>query len=407
MPPLIDGVYGLSESDQLRIPTSTGYTDYPLATLLDFGGGPLRSTANFGLPPVRFITNRGPFQDGETPLDLRLDPRVIQIEVVEYLCNRSAFWTRRNELLDLLRPNRAFSASGAYRPLVYRKRLPGGKVERGSDLVTTAGSATVTSAYGRFVHYGGLQVGDAFQITSGLDAATYTIAAVPNDYTLVLAPAPANTATHIGWRYVRNRAVRDLNVLLEQGPQFNEQVGAYRAPDGYREALRLVAHDPVWTGTAQTQAWAISTALGDLVFDGLGAWFGAVPGVGRWLFAPTFVGETIGIIYWGTAPAKPTISITGPATNPSINNTTLGVQLNLTYTVVAGETVTIDTQNLTVTNNAAVNLLPFLSGDLATFALEPEPQAPGRVNSVTVSFSNGVGGQSRAVLQWQNRYIGI
>lgn len=405
--PLIGTAYGLSESDQLRIPTAAGYVDYELATLLDFGGGPLRATSNFGLPPVRFITQRGPFQDGETPLDLRLDPRVIQIDVAAYVCNRAHFWTVRNELLNLLRPNRAFSADGTYRPLIYRKRLPGGKPERGSDLVTTAGSTTVTSDYGRFVHYGGLAVGDYFELTSGADAGTYAVAEVVNDYTVVLDTAMGASATNIGWRYYRNNAIRDLKVLLEMGPTFDEQVGAYRFPEGYRETLRLVAHNPLWYGPEQSQSWAISDAIGDLVFDGAGAWFGATPGVGRWLFAPTFVGETVSVIYWGTYAARPTITLTGPATNPTISNTTLNLQLDLSYSVALGETVTIDTQALTVTNAAGDNLLSYLSGDLATFQLAPEPQAANRVNDVFVSFSDGVVGQSTATLSWNNQYIGV
>ena len=46
--PLIDSTYGLSESDQLRIPTAAGYVDYSLATLLDFGGGQLRICVRAG-----------------------------------------------------------------------------------------------------------------------------------------------------------------------------------------------------------------------------------------------------------------------------------------------------------------------------------------------------------------------
>jgi hypothetical protein len=356
---------------------------------------------------------------------------VIQVEVTEWLCNRSQFWTQRNELLDMLRPNRAFSATGVYRPLIYRKRLPGGKVERGSDMATIAGSDVLICPWGRFVHYGGLVVGDTIELTSGADAGVYVITAVVNDYTLIVntggigmtttAPAPAIIAPPtpavppVGWRYVRNRAIRDLNVLLEQGPTFDERIGQYRHPDGYREALRFVAHDPVWRGgELQTQTWEIATALGDLVFDGLGAWFGATPGVGRWLFAPSFVGETASVVYWGTWAAKPIIEIAGPATNPTIVNSTIGVQLNLAYAVALGETVTIDTQNLTVTNNAGTNLLPYLSGDLATFELTPAPQGAtlpgypdGRVNNVFVSFSDGVAPDSAANLYWYNRYIGI
>jgi len=403
---MIDNTYGLSEGDQLRVPTSTGYVNYPLVNLLNFSGGPLRSVANFGMPPIRFITQRGPFQDGETPLDMRLDPRVLQIAIADYLCNRTDFWTRRNELIDMLRPNRAFSAaSSTFNPLVYRKLLPGGKPERGSDLVAD-GTPTVTSDYGRFVHYGGLQVGDRFEVQQpGAAAATHTIIGVVNDYTLILSGVV--NANQTLWRYWRNRAIRDLDVLLEQGPTFDERVGTYQYPAGYREALRFVAHDPVWRGDTQSETWAIDEALGDLVFDLSGAWFGVTPGTGRWLFAPNYVGETINIIYWGTWPAKPTIIINGPATNPTIENSTLGVRIELDYTIVLNETVTINTRLLTCANNSTANLLPYLTSDLATFELSPEPQAPGRKNAVTVNFADGVAGVSGASLTWNNGYIAI
>ena len=401
---MIDNIYGLSEQDLLRVPTSVGYVDYPLVDLLNFTGGSLRSTSNFGMPPIRFITQRGPFQDGESPLDMRLDPRVLQVEIVEYLCNRTEFWTRRNELVDLIRPNRAFSDDGTYRPLIYRKFWPGGKPERGSDLVAD-GTTTVTSDYGRFVHYGGLQVGDRFEVQQpGAAAVTRTVAGVVNDYTLILNGVV--NANQTLWRYWRNRPTRDLDVLLEQGPTFNEQVGAYRYPVGYREALRFVAHDPVWRGALQSETWALEDALGDLVFDLAGAWFGVTSGTGRWLFSTSNVGETISIIYWGTWPAKPIIIIVGPATNPVIENSTLGVRLELDYAIATGEIVTIDTRLLTCANDSLVNLLPYLTGDLATFALESEPQAPGRANNVTINFADATA-VSRASLTWENRYIAI
>ena len=130
--------------------------------------------------------------------------------------------------------------------------------------------------------------------------------------------------------------------------------------------------------------------------------------MGRWLFAPTFVGETTQIVYWGTADAKPTILITGPAENPLVANDTTGATISMAgYTVALGETVTIDTLNLTVVNQAGTNLLPQTTGDLATFSLSPAPQAPNRENSVYVSFSGGVIGNSTATITWQNRYVGI
>jgi len=406
---VIDSVYNLSEQDLIRIPTATGYVNYPLLDLLNLNGGPLRSTANFGMPPVRFITQRGPFQDGETVLDLRYDVRVIQVFLAKYLCNRSVLWDERNTIFDYIRPSRSFDVNAAQvvQPLIYRKFLPGGKPERGSDLVTTNTSATVTSASGRFLHFGGLSVGDYFEITSGGDVGTYAVASVPNDYTVILDSALGNDAINIHWRYLRGRATRDLYVLAEQGPSFDERVDVAQVPTGYRETIRFIAHNPFWFGVEQSETWAVSAALGDLVFDGAGAWFGQSSGVGRWLFSTSYVGESVSIIYWGTEPAKPIIEIDGPATNPVIENTTFNVRLELDYEIAFGETVTINTLALTVTNNSGDNLFPYLSGDIATFQLAPRPQAPNRVNNVSVNFSDALQGTSAARLIWNNQYTGI
>ena len=408
------------EHDVILVPDtdSSGeyaYRHYNVLDLFGFSRRMLRSYSGFGLSPLHFITQRGPYQDGDTALDMRLDPRVVQLVIAEPLFRRMDFWDRRNDLLDLLRPSRSFN--GVVRPLIYQKWLPGGKFEHGVDLVTTAGSTTVTSASGRFVERG-LAAGDYIYILTGLDQCTATVATVVNDYTVVLTQALHHTTAavdHIRFRFRRGWARRNLYCLLEAGPNFNEGPGAAPlAPTGYREVLRLVANDPCWySDVTLTHTWSTAmTAVGDLVFDpadspGGGAWFAENAGVrGRWLFDISYVGETTAIIYWGTVRARPTITVTGPAENPVIENTTTGTSITMDYTIAAGEVVTIDTLALTVTNAGGTNLLPHTRGDLATFGLEPAPQAPNRVNNVVVNFG-GATGASATVLTWKNRYIGI
>lgn len=392
----------LNEFDQLLVPVSGGYEAFSLTQLSQRLWA---AASDFGLAPLHFILQRGPFQDGSTALDMRFDERTIQLIVSDQQGDRTTYWDRRNLLLDLIRPNRSFAGSQAA-PLIYRKWLPHGADTRGCDLVTTNGSSEVTSDLGRFVCHG-LEIGHPFTILTGADVGTYTITSVPNDYTLTLSANMTADATDVCWQFLRGWGKRDLYCLLEAGPTFNEGPGPLSfVPTGFREVLRLVAHDPFWYGMGQEQVWALPDDFGDLVFDLEGAWFGSAHGIGRWLFAPTSIGESVDIIYWGTRFAKPKIEIDGPAENPSIENTTIGISLSLEYDVALGETVTIDTLAQTVTNNANVNLMPFLEGDLARFGLFPPPQAPNRQNEVFVSF-DGADTNSAARLTWRNRDVGI
>jgi len=269
-------------------------------------------------------------------------------------------------------------------------------------MTTTAGGYTVTSYTGRFVERG-LEAGQTLHVAG----TAHTVSSVPNDYTVVVT-TPTGAGTNVHWQYSRGRGVRDLHCLLQQGPNFDQGPGPMPTyPTGYREALRFIAHDPFWYGVEQTETWEIPVDLGDLVFDGLGAWCGGVRGIGRWLFALTSVSESIDIVYWGTAPAKPIVTLTGPMINPAIFNQTIGDLIQMNYIIAAGEIVTINTSALTAQNNFGVNLLPFTTGDLATFGLSPCPQAADRVNQVQVSFVGGQPLVSQAELSWKNRHVGL
>lgn len=394
----------LIEYDQILVPAENN--EYFPYNILHLTRGALKSVSGFGLAPLHFITQRGPFQDGETPIDMRYNTRVAQIGIAEAACNRTQLFDKRGYLLDYLRPNRAFGDT--VRPHIYRKWLPAGKTEIGTDLVIENGSAIVTSFTARWFERG-LEVGHPFIVsgaTAGADNDTHIVVEVPNDYTVELDHTFNNDET-VTYQYRRGWGKRDLYCLLEAGPNFDEgSDGQYYFPNGFLEVLRFVAHDPFWYGHQQVETWEIPQNFGDLVFDLSGAWFGVLPGGGRWVFAPTFVGESVTVVYWGTRFAKPTIEITGPAEYPLIQNSTIDTTISMDYIIAAGEVVTIDTLTQTVYNNAGDNLMPVTSGDIATFQLSPAPQAPYGQNEVFVSFSGG-DLNSAARLLWQNRYVGI
>lgn len=59
-----------------------------------------------GMPPVEYITERGPFQNGETVKAVFLRPRIVQLSIRQNYCDRTKYWDGRAELLNILRPNR-------------------------------------------------------------------------------------------------------------------------------------------------------------------------------------------------------------------------------------------------------------------------------------------------------------
>lgn len=398
---------GNVEGDQFLVPIANGqYRAYSILSIFGIHSRQLREMVGAGMPPIRYITQRGPFQNGETPLDLRNDPRTFQIGIADTLYNRTSLYDRRNELLDKLRPSRSFQ-NGIVYPLIYRKWFPGGKTERGSDMAVTNGSPTVTANNGRFLHQGGLDPGASIKI-SGV---TYVIYQVVNDYTLLLTTNYAGaTAPAVSYQYTRGRTFRDLHLLLTDGPQFDMGPGPSPAyPQGYNEVLRFVAHDPYWYGALQQQIWTLPTAFGDLVFDGEGAYFntpGRTPN-GRWLFETSAVSETIEVVYWGTQRARPTIYFDGPASDPSVEHLNTGNRILLDYDIEAGQTITINTLEQTIELNDGTNLIPYFDGDLALFGIEPDPVAPDGVNEIQVSFSGGDPDSSAARMTWRNCYIGI
>ena len=64
------------------------------------------SESGWGTPPIDYITQRGPFQHGETVRDFFLRPRVIQMLIRQQFCNRDDWWGGRGLLLNAIRPNR-------------------------------------------------------------------------------------------------------------------------------------------------------------------------------------------------------------------------------------------------------------------------------------------------------------
>lgn len=59
---------------------------------------------NFGMAPLHMITSRSPTQHGDTTLDFRLDPRIIQIPLLVECNTLQEQYDQRNYLLQMFKP---------------------------------------------------------------------------------------------------------------------------------------------------------------------------------------------------------------------------------------------------------------------------------------------------------------
>lgn len=80
-----------------------------------------------GMPPIEYVTERGPFQHGDTVKDYFLRPRVIQVILRQGGCSRLEYWNIRARLLDAVRPGRG-PAIAPPMPGIFRKYLANGAV---------------------------------------------------------------------------------------------------------------------------------------------------------------------------------------------------------------------------------------------------------------------------------------
>jgi hypothetical protein len=106
------------------------FTEYetPDGEIYKFDGASrfLLTETGMGMPQISYITQRGPFQHGETYLGFRLEPRIVQMTYRVNNCSRDQYWQARSTLLDMIRPNR--QSLGSFEPGILRKTLSDGSI---------------------------------------------------------------------------------------------------------------------------------------------------------------------------------------------------------------------------------------------------------------------------------------
>ena len=105
----------------------------------------LMTEEGFGMPEIEYITQRGPFQHGDSILDYRLAPRILQLTYSEKSYSRHDYWDVRAGLLDIFRPNN--HNLGDFGPGTLTKFLPNGQ-KRAIDVFPIQGPTFTISRQG-------------------------------------------------------------------------------------------------------------------------------------------------------------------------------------------------------------------------------------------------------------------
>ena len=87
--------------------TPAGYATSYILNATKYKDRVIISEEGLGMPSIEYITQRGPFQHGESMVDYFLHPRTIQYIIRHKFCSYQAYINGRAEILDQFRPNKA------------------------------------------------------------------------------------------------------------------------------------------------------------------------------------------------------------------------------------------------------------------------------------------------------------
>jgi hypothetical protein len=154
--------------------------------------------------------------------------------------------------------------------------------------------------------------------------------------------------------------------------------------------VQLQAEDPtIWGDPASTVSTGLVGTFGGFGFN-LSFNFGFGTTVGTAGSASAYNS--------GNKPADATITITGPVINPTVVHDTLGYALALNYSLVAGDTLTINLRNRTVILNGTANRRSVLLGTSRWFLLQPGS------NPILFLGTAGVGGTPNMTVTYRSAY---
>lgn len=166
------------------------------------------------------------------------------------------------------------------------------------------------------------------------------------------------------------------------------------------EPLELVAFDPIWFGPTQISLSAPNAADSQLVFPTtFPIYFGT---------AGNYYQKQI--TYAGTWKSYPTLTLAGPYSAATIENTVNGAAIYMNMPIIAGQTriISLTPGNLSIVDQSGVNRFGELgpNSDLVNFAIYPIPDAPGGVQTIRALIA-GRGASTAFTIAYYERYFAI
>lgn len=168
------------------------------------------------------------------------------------------------------------------------------------------------------------------------------------------------------------------------------------------ESFDFIAFDPTFFDAVQTVTALTSSTQTQLVF----------PITFPITFGTSDIFLTTGAFtYPGTWKSYPVITLTGPYTRANIQHVEKGVNISLSVAIGAGESRIIDLTPgaQSITDASGNNKFSDLGAgsDLVDFAIYPDPEVAGGVQTITVQLVDGVASVSTATLSFYARYFGL
>ncbi len=196
---------------------------------------------------------------------------------------------------------------------------------------------------------------------------------------------------------------RYAQVSYVDGLQLVHKMGDGRV---YRVPVVVRMHEPVFRAASTTSG--CSEYLIGYIVSGCGF---TVP-----TYVPTSIGpdsfmSSCSLTYGGTWRTYPVVTITGPATDCVITNTTTDEKLDFTgYTIDQGDTCEIDCRYgyKTVKDAGGTNKIGELGddSDLGTFHFEADPDAASGINTVSIQVA-GINDLSKVVFEYDVMYVAL